>query len=1309
MNIGTLTIEMAANVARLSKDMDAARRTVERTFGSIEKDVARLKGLIGGLFAGVSATMFVGKLVAVQREFDVLNSSLKTVTGSAAAAEREMAWLKQFAKETPFGLAQATQGFVKMQALGLNPTRAALTSFGNTASAMGKDLNQMIEAVADASTGEFERLKEFGIKAKKEGDNVSLTFQGVTTNIGNNAAEITAYLQAIGDNQFAGAMAERAKTLDGAIAGLGDTWDELFRTINAQPAGGIIYDSVVLATNAIEDMITILNALNGATAENAKQTGAMKVLQDGMAIVFETVAVLGVNLKYVLVQIGNEIGGIAAQIAAVLRGDFAQAGAIRDMMVADAEAARKEVDAVTARILNARKEALAAQGVQQAVAAGAPAVARALGGSSDAAKKFADQLENLLNKINGKDAGVDTDFYKNLELLRDGYNKGKLSLEEYMALAEKYIKQQKFYQDQVKESAAAEEERRKAVERAAEEYAKAIQSAEDMVDQIQFETRALQMTNVEREVAIRLRDLERKGIKAGSAEYEEYAKRIREAVVGKDMVEASIEQQRKAQQEWQKTWDHVGQSFTDALMQGGKSVKEYLISLFRTMVLRPMLQPIVGGIMDTLGGGSGGAAGKTGGLLSTGSSLMNLGSSSAAAAGLATQFAYSGIGASLGLSTAAGAGYAAPVYAAGGQLLSAGSTGVAAGGMTAGGSALASMASAAPYALAALAVADAVGLFGKRGGPQSGQYGDISASGYKSSYTMSGGDSLGNQALAQSAYNQVASLYAMAGKQAADLTIGQGYKLDPSGSASGVAYRNISVGGKTITGGTFDGNSGGQWYGGNSDGAGAAAYLGKLTTSEIKALVDAIGDSGLSTTIEKLSANFEDLADGMAKYATAQAVQKTLSETLRQSTLSDSEKLAETQKNLAAGFSSIGVAVPKSAEEFRALVDGLDLTTKAAQDQLAAMNGLSASFLEVAAAQKAAEQTRAGWQMKLDVLEGKYTEEQLGRYFELIGTQDEATKSLMQQVWAMEDQAAAAKEAAAALDAAAASAAAAQEKAAAIAAKQRDLDIQLLDATGQTSAATAARRADALKALDNDQQRATQMQIWAAQDAAEANAKAAEAAQQAAQAAQQAAAEQARAQQQIRDEWQRTADSIFDTIRKLRGEVASPAQSYAAAQAQFSIATAAARAGDQGAAGQLPQLAQSVVDLGKAIAVTRVDQQLLTARTIASLSATMEGMRQFGIEIPAFAAGTNRVPQDMLAMVHKDEAIIPAAFNPWAGGMQGGNAELIAEVRALRAEVAELRAANSAENRAIASATAKTTKTMERFDDGDSLKVRVVT
>lgn len=931
MNIGTLTIEMAANVARLSKDMDAARRTVERTFGSIEKDVARLKDMIGGLFAGVSATMFVGKLVDVQRQFDVLNSSLITVTGSSEAAAKEFAWIKQFASTTPYQLAEVTSAFVKMKALGLDASQKALQSYGNTASAMGKGLDQMIEAVADAATGEFERLKEFGIRANKQGEQVTLTFQGVSKTIGNSAAEITAYLQSIGENQFAGAMEERAKTLDGAISNLADTLDELFRTINEEQAGGLIYDSVKLASGAIQDLITIIKALNGATQENTTQTGAMAAIQEGLAIVFETVSVLGVNVKYVLVQIGKEIGGIAAQAAAILSGNFSQAAEIRRMMVADAEAARREVDETTARILNARREAQQAGAAQQAVTQSAPAMTRALGGSSDAAKKFEEQLSKLLAKINGKESGVDSDFYSNMQLLRTAFDKGKISLEEFQAVAERYIKQQKFYQDEVKAAADAAEELRKAEEKARQEREKAIQSAEEMIDQIQFETKALQMSNVEREVAIKLRELERKGIKAGSAEYEEYARRIREAIVGKETVEASLEQQRKAQQEWQKTWDQVGQSFTDALMQGGKSVKEYLISLFRTMVLRPMLQPIVGGIMGVQGSGA----------ASFGSNLFGnaAGSSMAAWAGNAGFDAIYGsalhgtalgtFGESAAISMSNGAGMMANLGEAA-SLIGEGS--IASG-----------LGAAAPYAAAALAIAAALGAFDKRGGPQQGQYGQVGAGGYSSSFTMSGGDALGNQALSQSAYAQAAALYAMAGKKVADLTIQQGYKLDPQGSASGVAYRNIVGGGKTLTGGTFDGNNGAQWTGSNSDAAGAANFLGKLNTAEIVALVKEIADPKLSAAAEALLANFGELEKSLPAWSFAQASQQALTQSL----MTSEEKAAETSKNLKEKFDALGMSMPTSTSGLKSLVDGLDLTTQSGQDTLASLKDLVPAFVAV--------------------------------------------------------------------------------------------------------------------------------------------------------------------------------------------------------------------------------------------------------------------------------------------------------------------------------------------------------------------------
>jgi len=204
-------------------------------------------------------------------------SSLKTMTGGVDQATAAWAKLEGFAAKTPYSLAEAVQGFTKLKALGLDPSEAAMTSFGNTASAMGKSLSQMIEAVADASTSEFERLKEFGIKAKQNGDQVSLTFQGVTTTIGNNAAEITRYLQQIGDVNFAGAMEERAKTLDGVLSNLADNFDALLRTINKGGFGSAVTNDVKTLNAALQGLNdTMLNsqkAGDGMVKQIANATG----------------------------------------------------------------------------------------------------------------------------------------------------------------------------------------------------------------------------------------------------------------------------------------------------------------------------------------------------------------------------------------------------------------------------------------------------------------------------------------------------------------------------------------------------------------------------------------------------------------------------------------------------------------------------------------------------------------------------------------------------------------------------------------------------------------------------------------------------------------------------------------------------------------------------------------------------------------------------------------------------------------------------------------------------------------------------
>lgn len=184
----------------------------------------------GAMLEGAKKLLEIGKAaVETASEFERLRSVLLTLEGSQAAANAKFAQLKKFGTDTPYELSEVVTAFSKLKSQGLDPSNAALTSYGNTAAAMGKSLDQMIEAVADASMGEYERLKEFGIKAVDAGDHVVFNFKGQATSVKKNSEDIQAYLQKIGNTDFAGAMNRQMDTLGGkfsnvmdAAAGLAD-------------------------------------------------------------------------------------------------------------------------------------------------------------------------------------------------------------------------------------------------------------------------------------------------------------------------------------------------------------------------------------------------------------------------------------------------------------------------------------------------------------------------------------------------------------------------------------------------------------------------------------------------------------------------------------------------------------------------------------------------------------------------------------------------------------------------------------------------------------------------------------------------------------------------------------------------------------------------------------------------------------------------------------------------------------------------------------------------------------------------------
>lgn len=186
-----------------------------------------------GLFelfkSAASAAWEFGKEVfEVTARFEKYEAVLGNALGTQEAAARAMEDLKNFAAVTPFSVDELTESYVKLVNRGLQPTMTEMTQMGDLAASQGKSFDQLTEAILDAVTGEFERLKEFGIRASKSGEEVELSFKGVQQTVANTPEAIQGALLAFGELEgVQGGMAVISETLEGRVSNLGDSFDSL--------------------------------------------------------------------------------------------------------------------------------------------------------------------------------------------------------------------------------------------------------------------------------------------------------------------------------------------------------------------------------------------------------------------------------------------------------------------------------------------------------------------------------------------------------------------------------------------------------------------------------------------------------------------------------------------------------------------------------------------------------------------------------------------------------------------------------------------------------------------------------------------------------------------------------------------------------------------------------------------------------------------------------------------------------------------------------------------------------------------------
>jgi len=267
--------QLNTEVKETSKNLDNVGKSAEKTGSAF----SQLKNMIGFAAIAAGAKALVSNIIEVRSEFEKYSAVLKNTLGSEVLARQSMNDLTEFAKKTPFALSELTESYVRLTNYGLQPSMEEMKAYGDLASSVGKDINMFSEAVADAVTGEFERLKEFGVKASKEGDKVTFTFKGQTQVVQNNSQAIKDYLVSLGQVEgVAGSMAAVSDTLGGRISNLGDSWDQLMNTLGGESSG--IFATVItnlgkmvdMINNAVKSTQTLKNeAIDKATGENAQK------------------------------------------------------------------------------------------------------------------------------------------------------------------------------------------------------------------------------------------------------------------------------------------------------------------------------------------------------------------------------------------------------------------------------------------------------------------------------------------------------------------------------------------------------------------------------------------------------------------------------------------------------------------------------------------------------------------------------------------------------------------------------------------------------------------------------------------------------------------------------------------------------------------------------------------------------------------------------------------------------------------------------------------------------------------------------
>ena len=225
-----------AETRRMGRSLDAlggSTRTAARANRAYQQATARAAAATRtstqsiltahGAIARYAAAFGAYRIVRTITSFERLRAQMRAVAGDAGVAATEFSRLQRFAAQTPFSLQELVQGYIQLSAVSVDASDDVLRSLGNLAAVFG-NFGDLVTAVLSR---ERETFKRFGVDLRQNGDAITVAYRDFTTTVENSSPGLVRALKEIADRFFPDGMAQRARTLEGALNNLGDASDAL--------------------------------------------------------------------------------------------------------------------------------------------------------------------------------------------------------------------------------------------------------------------------------------------------------------------------------------------------------------------------------------------------------------------------------------------------------------------------------------------------------------------------------------------------------------------------------------------------------------------------------------------------------------------------------------------------------------------------------------------------------------------------------------------------------------------------------------------------------------------------------------------------------------------------------------------------------------------------------------------------------------------------------------------------------------------------------------------------------------------------